>query len=141
MRHKTKAVTIICFIACWFFYSFAYGGAGIFEANKLVFLPALKLLSPVTDDIDLGGKDSLEFKWLIGDLVMADYFDFRLYKGYNTTAANLIFKQRFSAREYPIKVSASLFETGQIYTWVLVQVFVDGRKTDKSFSSFKIIKR
>jgi hypothetical protein len=104
-------------------------------------MPGPKLLSLVTDDIDLSGKENLEFKWMMDGLAKTDYFDFRLYKGYATTAANLIFKQRFSVHEYPIKIPASQFEAGRVYTWVLVQVFLGGEKSDKSFSAFKIIKK
>jgi hypothetical protein len=99
------------------------------------------LLYPITDDIVLSGKDYLEFKWIRNYFVQTEYFDFRLYKGYNTTAANRIFKQSFSSNEYPIRIPVALFEENQVYTWVLVLVFYDGRKSDKSFSSFKIIKK
>jgi hypothetical protein len=99
------------------------------------------LFSPVTEDIDLNGKVTLEFKWWRVELPWTDRFIFKLYKGYNTTASNLILKQEYSWTEYPIKIPASQFEENQVYTWVLVQVFNGGRKSDKSFSSFKIIKK
>ena len=104
-------------------------------------IPGPDLLSPTTDDIDLGGKDYLEFRWRKFGLVQTDYYDFRLYKGYNTTADNLISKQKFSTDIYPIKIQSSIFEVDQVYTWVLVQVFLSGQKSDRSFSSFKIIKK
>jgi len=99
------------------------------------------LLYPITDNIVLSGKDYLEFKWIRYYFVQTEYFDFRLYKGYNTIAANLIFKQKFTSNEYPISIPKALFEENQVYTWVLVLLFYDGRKSDKSFSSFKIIKK
>lgn len=111
------------------------------ENRGLDFHPGATLLYPTTDNIDLTGKEYLEFKWERFHLVQTDYFDFRLYKGYQTTASNLILKQRFSPAEYPIKVAASMFEQGQVYSWVLVQVFNSGQKSDRSFSSFKIIKK
>lgn len=132
---------MLCFVSFSVFYSISYAGMGIFGRGSLDFMPGPRLLSPLTDDIDLSGKENLEFKWMTGDLIRTDYFDFRLYKGYNTTARNLIFKQRFSVHEYPIKIPASQFKPGQVYTWVLVQVFIGGQKSDKSFSSFKITKK
>jgi hypothetical protein len=105
------------------------------------FFPGSYLLYPVTDHIDLAGKEYLEFKWERGALAFTDCFDFRIYKGYDTVGANLIFKQRFSPAEYPVKVPSSMFEINQVYTWVLVQVFTSGQKSDRSHSSFKIIKK
>ena len=99
------------------------------------------LFYPVTNNIDLAGKEYLGFRWWRVDLVWTDHFIFKLYKGYNTTAPNLILKQNISSAEYPIKIPASQFELNQVYTWVMVQVFNNGRKSDKSFSSFKIIKK
>jgi len=99
------------------------------------------LFYPVTDNIELTGKDYLEFRWWRVDMPWTDRFIFKLYKGYNTTADNLIFKQDYSAWDYPIKLPVSRFEVGQVYTWVIVQVFDNGRKSDKSFSSFKITKK
>jgi hypothetical protein len=100
-----------------------------------------RFLSPTTNDIALAGKDYLEFKWIRARFVETDYFDFRLYKGYNTTEPNLILKQKIPSDTYPIRVPATLFENNQVYTWVLVQVFINGQKSSVSFSSFKIIKK
>jgi hypothetical protein len=113
----------------------------VFAVKRNDFIPGEWLLYPVTDHIDLSGKDCLEFKWIRTDLVMTDHFDFRLYKGYNTLESNLILKKEFSTDIYPIQIPASQFEKNQVYTWVLVQVLFDGRKGDKAFSSFKIINK
>jgi len=99
------------------------------------------LFSPVTENISLSGKDHLEFRWWRVEMPWTDHFIFKLYKGYNTTADNLIFKQNYSAWDYPVKLPASQFEIGQVYTWVLQQVFSGGIKSDKSFSSFTIIEK
>jgi len=117
----------------------SYGGSHIGVGDEYV--PAEVLLYPTTDDINLSGKNYLEFRWIRTDLARTDYFDFRLYKGYNTVQSSLIFKKQFSSNVFPIEIPASLFENGQVYSWVLVQVFFDGRKGDKSFSSFKIINK
>jgi hypothetical protein len=99
------------------------------------------LFYPVTENIDLAGKGYLEFRWWRVELVWTDHFIFKLYKGYNTTGDNLIFKQDYSGWDYPVKLPASQFEVGQVYTWVLQQVFKGGKKSDRSSSSFKIIKK
>lgn len=104
-------------------------------------VPGQTLLYPTIGDIDLSGKDYLEFRWIRTDLAGTDYFDFRLYKGYNTVESNLILKKQFPSNTFPIEIPASTFEKGQVYSWVLVQVFLGGRKGDKSFSSFKIINK
>lgn len=103
--------------------------------------PGPDLFSPVTDDIDLSGEDHLEFKWRRSDLVYTRSYDFRLYRGYQALAGNRILKKNIPAQEYPFSIPSEEFETGQVYTWVLIQVLNDGKKSDKSFSSFKIIKK
>ncbi len=118
----------------------SYAGM-LFKGSGSNFVPGPTLLSPVTEDIVLTGKDFLEFKWIRTDLVRTDHFDFRLYKGYAATASNRIFKQQFLAAQYPVKLPVSMFEAGQVYTWVLIQVYLGGEKGDKSFSSFKIIEK
>ena len=99
------------------------------------------LIYPATEDITLKGKDFLEFRWEKAGGIKLDHFEFKLYKGYETIASTLIFKQNFSRDVYPISISAKLFENNQIYTWSLRQVFMDGEKTSRSFSSFKIIEK
>jgi hypothetical protein len=142
MGDRIKVVIIIYFVAFFTLAVFACASSsGIMESRLFDFIPGPTLLYPVTNGIVLDGKDFLEFKWIIRDFIETDYFDFRLYRGYNTTAANLIFKERFPLRQYPIKIPANLFEANQVYTWVLVQVFIGGRKSDRSTSSFKIIKK
>lgn len=117
----------------------ATGYVGINIYND--FVPGPTLLYPVTEDIVLTGKDYLEFRWRRSELVMTDHLVFKLYKGYNTVQDNLIIRQDFHIDTYPIKLPASQFEEGEVYTWVLIEVFRSGKKSDKSFSSFKIIKK
>ncbi len=103
--------------------------------------PGPYLFSPVTENIDLSKKDCLEFKWRRSDFVYTFRYEFRLYKGYQQGAATLVLKRVVLPDEYPLSISSSNFEEGQVYTWALVQVLNDGRKSDKSFSSFKIKKK
>jgi len=103
--------------------------------------PEPRLMYPTGETVILTGKDFLEFKWWISGFIDIDYYDFRLYKGYNMYASNLIFKQRLPANTFSIKIESSLFEDGQVYTWALRQIVYSGEKSDPSFDSFKIIKK
>ncbi len=135
----SAVISLVCLLGMPRFVPDVY--AGMLARRGVNFIPAPRLLYPVTDDIALAQKDSLEFRWARNGIIDTESFDFRIYKGYNTTADNLIFKQMFSADVYPIKVPASLFENGQVYTWVLIRIVMGGQKSDKGFSSFKIISK
>ena len=144
MQPRIKGAVIICFalfLILFIFTSNSYCDMLLKNNNDFKSIPGPTLLYPTTDDIVLAGRDYLEFKWIRNHFVETDYFDFRLYKGYNTTEPNLILKEKIPSDTYPIKVPSALFESNQVYTWVLVQVFISGEKSDRSFSSFKIIKK
>ncbi|MDD5729827.1 MAG: hypothetical protein PHN57_01670 [Candidatus Omnitrophica bacterium] len=121
----------------------SYGRMSLDDLTRgnLSFAAGPDLLYPVTDKITLSGKDSLEFKWIARNLVQTRYFDFRLYKGYNTIEKNLIFKKQLNTGENTVKLASSMFEVNQVYTWTLMQVFLGGDKSEKSYSPFKIIKK
>lgn len=142
MERERMSVAIFC-LALFFILSFFVCASYSSMLGSRIYdlIPGPDLLYPTTDDIDLSGKDYLEFRWRKANLVQTDYYDFRLYKGYNAIAANLISKQKFSTDIYPIQIQSSMFEVDQVYTWVLVQVFLSGQKSDRSSSSFKIIKK
>jgi len=135
LKEILPAILVLVFISAT-----GYAGSIMIGRNSDSF-PGPYLLSPVTDDIALNGQEVMEFKWERTDLPLTDHFNFKIYKGYCTFADNLIYKEDVSIDKYPITVPASLLEENQVYTWVLIQVYIDGRKTDKSFSSFKIIKK
>ena len=99
------------------------------------------LIYPATEDITLKGKDFLEFRWGRAGGFKLDHYEFKLYKGYEAIASTLIFKQNFPRNAYPISIPANLFENNQVYTWSLRQVFMNGEKTGRSYSSFKIIEK
>jgi hypothetical protein len=104
------------------------------------FQPGPLLLYPLGREVDLSGADSLEFKWE-RDAVDTSYFIFRLYKGYGMYESNLILKEEVTSSRISTRVKSDVFENGQVYTWSLVRVVFTGNKTDKSFSSFKVIKK
>lgn len=107
------------------------------------FIPQPRLTWPIKEEINLTGKDSLEFKWSPheGRASGREYFDFRLYKGYNMLESTLVLKERVSPYSYSFSVKSDFFEDGQIYTWSLRQVYSGVGKSDRSFSSFKVIKK
>jgi len=114
---------------------------GIFDDRDFGPASGPTLLSPATKDINLKSQPSLEFRWERTDMATTDYYEFRLYKGYQTVEDTLIMKKRIPTDEYPFKLDAETFEVGQVYTWSLMQVFDGGVKSDKSFASFKIIQK
>ncbi|MDD5595046.1 MAG: hypothetical protein PHY94_02255 [Candidatus Omnitrophica bacterium] len=125
---------------------FTYNSAYPFEvgrgaAEALNNLPEPRLIFPITETVVLTGKNDLEFKWGGEYAVTVDYYDFRLYKGYNTVEANLILKKQIPSDITTTKISADTFTDAEVYTWVLKQVSLGGQKSDASFDSFKVIKK
>jgi len=102
--------------------------------------PEPRLIYPISDKVILTGKDFLEFRWW-NDFIGIEHYEFKLYKGYNMYASDLIYKQSLPSRASSIKIKSELFEDGQVYTWSLIQVSFGGQKSDKSFNSFKVIKK
>ena len=142
MKARIKLILLIYPIFFMILFVFtSYADTRIKVGINADFIPGLTLVSPTTDDISLTGKDYLEFKWERSGIPATDHYDFRIYKGHDTTEANLIFKKDFPINTYPIQVGASLFSENQVYTWMLMQVFYNGRKSDRSYSSFKIISK
>jgi len=103
-------------------------------------LAPAQLVFPTSDSVDLRGKEYLEFKWILHNLISADYTDLRIYKSYNTYGVNLILKERISSGGTSFRVKTSMFENNQVYTWVLKVVSRGGEKSDSVYNSFKVIK-
>ncbi|MFA5356883.1 MAG: hypothetical protein WC301_05720 [Candidatus Omnitrophota bacterium] len=142
MKKEIRIAVFICLAGAAILFTAPFDSYGFMrDTDNYMSRPGPTLLYPVTDNIVLTGKEYLEFRWIKINITETDHFDFRLYKGYDTIAPNLIFKQRFSAIEYPIRIPVSIFEAGQVYSWVLVQVYTGGEKSDRSSSSFKVINK
>lgn len=103
--------------------------------------PEPRLLYPISDKVDLKGKDTLEFRWQISTIIDKDYYDFRLYKGYEMYEKNLILKKKLDPDIYSFTIDSSQFEDGQVYTWSLRQVARARGKSERSYDSFKVIKK
>ncbi len=134
-------VFLFCFLLSSIFVSPVFCADAVRLNEELDFSPGPRLLYPVTDNIKLEGARQLEFKWERPDILKVKYYDFKLYKGYNTVASNVIFSKRISYNECPLKLDISLFEVGQVYAWAVVSIFDTGQKSDKSYSSFKITEK
>jgi len=103
-------------------------------------VPEPRLRYPINDTVTLAGNEPLEFKWW-NSYVGVRGFVFNIYKGYNMYAGDLIHKEELPAGAYSVKLKPELFEDGHVYTWSLVQVSSAGYKSDRSFNSFKVIKK
>lgn len=103
--------------------------------------PGPQLISPILDNIVLSVGSGVKFKWLCGRMAQIDHYEFRLYKGYEMTADTLIIKNDVKPGDCEFELPAESFEVGQFYTWSLKAVFLNGEKGDKSYNTFKIIKK
>jgi len=102
--------------------------------------PPPQLVYPTGESADISGKDYLDFKWIVIDLMEVDYCELRLYKGYDTHGENLILKEQIFNPDKDYRAKVDIFEDGQVYTWVLKEVSYGGQKSDTVFNSFRIIK-
>ncbi|MCM8790326.1 MAG: hypothetical protein NC938_01305 [Candidatus Omnitrophica bacterium] len=111
-----------------------------FDIGQSDLIAPPRLIEPSVDVIDLTNKDYLEFKWSPheGEQIKREYYDFRLYRGYQMIESALIFKARIPPRQWSLKLKASIFKNGQVYTWSLRQVYT-GVKSRRSFDSFKVL--
>jgi len=103
-------------------------------------VPEPRLRYPIYDTVTLTGNEPLEFKWW-NSYVGSRGFILKIYKGYNMYAADLIHNEELPVDAYSVKIKPELFENGRVYTWSLVQVSSAGYKSDRSFNSFKVIKK
>ena len=139
---KNKIIIFILFCAMAYLPEvFARGMGDITKKGLFGYLAPPRLIHPIADKVTLKENEPLEFQWGANDRGDIDYFDFRLYKGYNTYADNLILKHKIPSDTGSFKVEAKLFEDNQVYTWVLRQVSLAGTKSDPSFDSFTVIKQ
>ena len=134
---------ILLVIAGIFLASECFAGSYLGFRYMDSFVPQPRLLEPAREMVDLSGKESLLFRWSSHEQARGFrmYYDFRLYKGYNMLESTLIFKQKVDPTQNAVALSAAMFEDGQVYTWSLRQVYDGYRKSDRSYQSFKVIKR
>lgn len=140
MKNKLKFCLVVSLYLSLFLlanYHLCYARGG----RNFISMPGPTLLYPATENIDLKSGSFLEFRWERLNTVLTSYYDFRLYKGYETMQANLLVKKQLSTDDYPFKLDAASLEVNQVYTWSLTQVYNGGNKSDRVFASFMIIKK
>ena len=93
---------------------------------------------PVSCKVVLSGLSGIEFRWR-NDARQFYRFEFRLYKGYKTYAAALLYKNRNIGNVSSLTVKRGIFPGPGVYTWSLVRVLIDGRKSEKAFASFEVV--
>jgi hypothetical protein len=105
-------------------------------------IPQPRLIEPVKDKVDIHGLNQLVFRWSPheGSISQRRFYDFRLYKGYQTLQANLLIQEKVSPHKNRFIVDTDIFELGQVYTWSLRQNYRVG-KSRRSTSSFTVISR
>lgn len=101
--------------------------------------PSPELIYPTTENLNLAGKAVIEFKWISNNYIWFSGYEFKLYKGYQTTADTLIHSEKAASSQSVIKLPVSIFEAGQVYTWKLRSITTGGQRSDWSSSSFKFI--
>jgi hypothetical protein len=116
------------------------GMAGI---DREPYIPAPRLVSPVTSEVDLAGQETLKFIWSAheGSRLKRRYYDFRLYSGIGTTEVSLILKKQVDPGTWSLELDAKTFETGRYYTWSLRQVYDADGKSRRNTWTFKVIRR
>lgn len=139
MRYKKIALIAMVVVFSCGVASFAENFSFTMDEGAFNSFPAPRLRYPIYETAILTGNDPLEFKWW-NDVIGIRGFIFKIYKGYNMYAANLIHKEDLPPEASSVKIKSDLFEEARVYTWSLVRVSFAGYKSDRSFNSFKVIK-
>jgi hypothetical protein len=134
---------IIITIALFFSFSApCVAGSGSFSLNEWAYnsVPEPRLRYPIYETAAISNGQPLEFSWW-NDFTNTSGYIFKLYKGYNMYADNLMLRENLPADTGSFKVKAELFEDGKVYTWSLVRIAFSGYKSGRSFNSFRVIKK
>lgn len=107
------------------------------------YVPAPRLIYPVSETADFTGKDTVIFKWSPHEGIMmpgSKYYDLRIYKGYEMLESTLVYKEKVAGNRCYLEVKTDLFENGEVYTWSVRLVCNPTGKSDRSFCSFRVVK-
>jgi len=138
---RYKRIAVIAMVVVFSCGALSFGESFSFTMDEGAFntCPEPRLRYPIYETAILTGDDPLEFKWW-NDVTGIRGFIFKIYKGYNMYAENLIHKEDLPSEASSVKIESDLFEDARVYTWSLVRVSFAGYKSDRSFNSFKVIK-
>ncbi|MFA5008522.1 MAG: hypothetical protein WC546_04815 [Candidatus Omnitrophota bacterium] len=140
----TKNYKLVYVLSSFFLLLSLISFAPVSYGNRHALFDGIKaptLLYPTTEDIDLSGKGQLEFRWIRTPGLFVYYTEFKVYKGANNFGSDLIYKEKIQPGKFPANVPASYFEAGQVYSWTLRLVLTDGNRTERAYSTFKVIKK
>jgi len=96
------------------------------------------LYAPCTENVTVNGKGEVEFRWNPVHPMRVRSYIFRLYLGFETKKTNLVISAKIDGRATNLRLPADTLDPKQTYSWVLVEIFGSGQKSDRSFCSFKI---
>lgn len=107
------------------------------------YAPQVRLIAPYGETVDLTGKDSLLFRWswIEGNRMERDYYDFRIYRGYDMLESTLIYAAHVAPDADRVSISAGLFRDGEVYTWSVRQRYRGLARSRRSYASFRVIKK
>jgi hypothetical protein len=109
----------------------------------LDYVPSPRLIEPRGDKIDLAGKTGLVFGWdrHVSAKGSGKYYDFRIYKGAEMVASELVYSRILPGDEYGVEVSSDVFDVPGNYTWSLRLGYRTRGKSRRSSGSFTITQK
>ncbi len=116
------------------------GGMGSGGDNEYV--PHVRLLSPITETIDMTGQDSITFKWALPRTGKRGrkQIQIRIFKSRELYADNIIFNEDLPRSAQEFTMSTDIFEDGKTYVWSVRQKDRRGNWSGHSPQSFLVIK-
>lgn len=99
--------------------------------------PPVRLVYPVSENVDLAQNASLVFQWNDNFIIDTDSYDFRLYKGYDIDASSLLVRLNVDNDQDTAEVDSSYFKDGETYTWSLIRIDKSGQKSERAYNSFR----
>ncbi len=107
------------------------------------YAPQVRLIHPVQETVELSDRDGALFIWsrIEGNRFERQYYDFRIYKGYDMIESTLIFKTRIPPDQDRVLIGSGIFKESGTYTWSVRQRYYGMAKSRRSYASFKVIKR
>ena len=144
IKKRVRMILKLILIAVMLTANISCFGAQVWAGSTRLqdYVPRPELLAPVSDNVDLRGQKELVFRWSSHKRPRKGVksYDFRLYNGFEMLESTLIHKELIPGLTYGIVLNADQFTGGNVYTWSLKQIAQDGKKSERSFSSFKVLK-
>ena len=137
---KKAALIAIILVLCSSNLSFAATFGFTYGDNTFNDPAPPRLRYPINETAVLATEAALEFSWW-NDLLDTRGFILKVYKGYNMYGDNLILKEELPQDVSRYSADSGLFDDGQVYTWSLLRVTGAGYKSERSFNSFKVVRK